>query len=231
MRLLIVEDNEELGQLLTTNLQNSGYDADVVSTLEEARIVLLTRHYAALVLDLGLPDGDALSLVKSLRTDKNAVPILILTARDGIGDRVKGLRAGADDYLVKPFAIEELIARLQALLRRYPRGSEKSQKIGNIELVLDHDVSHVLVGGRIQILSQRDLSILEVLLERPGRVVSKTLMAERIAKAGSDVTPNAIEVYVHRLRKSLDERGADVSIETIKGLGYVLKTLDGNGSA
>jgi len=231
MRLLIVEDNKELGQLLTTNLQNSGYDADVVCTLEEARIVLLTRHYAALVLDLGLPDGDALSLVRSLRTGKNAVPILILTARDGIEDRVKGLRAGADDYLVKPFAIEELIARLQALLRRYPRGSEKSQKLGNVEFVQDHDFSHVLVGGQIQILSQRDLSILEVLLERPGHVVSKTLMAERIAKAGSGVTPNAIEVYVHRLRKSLEERGANISIETIKGLGYMLKTRAGKESA
>lgn len=231
MRLLIVEDNEELGQLLTKNLQNSGYDADVVSTLEEARIVLMTRHYAALVLDLGLPDGDALSLVRSLRNRRNAVPILILTARDGIGDRVKGLRAGADDYLVKPFASEELIARLQALLRRYPRGTETSHKLGNVELVLDDDVSHVLVGGNIQIFSQRDLSILEVLLERPGRVVSKTLMAERIAKAGSDVTPNAVEVYVHRLRKSLEDRGANISIETIKGLGYMLKTSDGKGSA
>lgn len=231
MRLLIVEDNAELGRLLAQNLQNFGYDADVVFTLEEARIVLLTRHYAALILDLGLPDGDALSLVRSLSAGKNAVPILILTARDGIGDRVKGLRAGADDYLVKPFAMEELIARLQTLLRRYSGGMEKSRKLGNVELMLSHDASHVLIDGKIQIFTQRDLSILEVLLERPGRVVSKTLMAERIAKTASAVTSNAVEVSVHRLRKSLEERGANVSIETVKGLGYVLKTIDGRASA
>lgn len=230
MRLLIVEDNEELSRLLSRNLQHSGYDADVVSTLEEAGIVLQTRHYAALVLDLGLPDGDALSLVKSLKTGKNAVPILILTARDGIGDRVKGLRAGADDYLVKPFAVEELIARLQTLLRRYAGGPEKSRKLGNVELVLDEDGGHVLVGGTIQIFTQRDLAMLDVLLGRPGQAVSKTQIAERITKTGSAVSPNAVEVYVYRLRKSLAERGANVSIETVKGLGYALKILPGKAS-
>jgi len=223
MRLLIVEDNKELAELLVTNLQNSGYDADVVSTLSEARIVLLTRHYAALVLDLGMPDGDALSLVTSLKTSTKALPILILTARDGIGDRVKGLRAGADDYLVKPFAFEELIARLQALLRRLPGGAETSLKLGNVELVSDHKSSHVLVDGRIQLFSPRDLSILQVLLERQGRAVSKTLIAERIAKGGSSVRDSAIEVYVHRLRKFLEQGGAAVSIETVKGLGYAVK--------
>ena len=226
MRLLIVEDNEELGRLLTENLQRSGYDADIVSTLEDARVVLLTRHYAAIVLDLGLPDGDALSLVKSVRAGRNATPILILTARDGIGDRVKGLRAGADDYLVKPFAIEELVARLQALLRRYPSGSEKLHKLGNVEFISDRENSHVNIDGKIQILPARDLAILEVLLERPGKAVSKALIAERIAKGGSGVSQNAIEVYVHRLRKTIEERGANVSIETVKGLGYVVKLVE-----
>jgi len=226
MRLLIVEDNKELAELLARNLQSSGYDADVVSTLDEARIVLLTRYYAAVVLDLRLPDGDALSLVKGLKSGNSALPILILTARDGIGDRVQGLRAGADDYLVKPFVIEELIARLQALLRRFPGGAEMSLKLGNVELVSDHKSSHVLVDGRIQLFPPRDLSVLEVLLERQGRIVSKTLIAERIARGGSSVKDNAIEVYVHRLRKSLEQRGADVSIETIKGLGYAVKKAE-----
>jgi len=226
MRLLIVEDNKDLAELLARNLQSSGYDADVVSTLDEARIVLLTRCYAAVVLDLGLPDGDALSLVKSLKSGNNALPILILTARDGIGDRVKGLRAGADDYLVKPFVMEELIARLQALFRRFAGGAEKSRKLGNFELISDHENSHVLVDGRIQLFSPRDLSILEVLLERQGRVVSKAVIAERIAKDGASVKDNAIEVYVHRLRKSLEQRGADVLIETVKGLGYTIKEVE-----
>ncbi len=225
MRILVVEDNEELSQLLIAGFQRAGFVADAVTTLNEARIVLLTRYYAALVLDLGLPDGDALSLVSELRTSHGSLPILILTARDGIGDRVKGLRAGAHDYLVKPFAMEELVARLQALMRRFACGPGQSLKLGNVELVLDHDSSHVFIDGRSQILSLSDLSILKILLQRQGRVVPKALMADQIAKGSSGVTPNAIEVYVHRLRKCLEERGANVSIQTVKGVGYIINEI------
>src|ERR1700749_1281447 len=118
MRLLIVEDNEELAELLAKGLRTAGYEADLLSTVEDARAVLSTTFYAALILDLGLPDGDGLALLRDLRQRDNPVPVLVLTARGGLHDRVQGLRSGADDYLVKPFALEELIARLEAQLRR-----------------------------------------------------------------------------------------------------------------
>ncbi len=150
MRLLLVEDNQELSELMIRGFEQSGLAADAVATLDEARIVLQTRYYDALVLDLGLPDGDALSLVSELKAAKSQIPIIILTARDGIGDRVKGLRAGADDYLVKPFAIEELNARLEALMRRFPGGPSQSLKLGNVELVVEQDSGSVLIDGQLQ---------------------------------------------------------------------------------
>ncbi len=223
MRLLLVEDNEELSELLVKAFQSAGYDADVVTTASEARVVLLTTYYVALVLDLGLPDGDALSMVREIRAHNIALPILILTARGGIHDRVKGLRAGADDYLVKPCAMEELIARLQALLRRVPEAPGLSLKLGNLELIVANDGRSLLIDGQPHFLSMRDLSILELLLQRQGRVVSKTLMADHIAHGSPSVSRNAIEVYVHRLRKNLEDRGATVSIETVKGVGYLIR--------
>jgi DNA-binding response OmpR family regulator len=222
MRLLLAEDNEQLSEILVRALHASGYDADVVTTINEARAALMTRFYFALVLDLGLPDGDALSMIRDLRAQKVSLPILVLTARGGIDDRVKGLRAGADDYLVKPVATEELAARLDALLRRVSSSSDKTLKLGNLELIVENHGSHVLINGECQILAARDLSILEVLLQRRGRVVSKTLMADHIAKGASSVSRNAIEVYVHRLRRVLEDRGATVCIETVKGAGYMI---------
>jgi DNA-binding response OmpR family regulator len=222
MRLILVEDNDQLSTLLVKAFRAAGYDADVMTTVSEARAALLTTYYVALVLDLGLPDGDALSMIREIRSRNITLPILILTARAGIHDRVKGLRAGADDYLVKPFAIEELIARLEALLRRIPGLLERSLKLGNLELILESDSSNLLIDGQPQILTISDLSILEILLQRQRRVVSKALMADRLAKGSSSVSQNAVEVYVHRLRKSLEEMGARVSIETVKGVGYMI---------
>lgn len=222
MRLLLVEDNVELSELLAKALHAAGYEADVLTTVGEARVALITRFYVALVLDLGLPDGDALSIMQDIRAHNTSLPIVILTARGGIHDRVKGLRAGADDYLVKPVATEELIARLQAILRRVADAPEQSLKLANLELALENNSSQLLIGGQPQILSMRDLSILEILLQRQGRVVSKTLIADHIAKGSTSVSGNAIEVYVHRLRKILEGRGANVSIETVKGVGYMI---------
>jgi DNA-binding response OmpR family regulator len=222
MRLLLVEDNFELSSLLVKALHAAGYEADVVGTVSEASAALLTTYYVALILDLGLPDGDALSLVREIRPRNASLPILILTARGGVQDRVKGLRAGADDYLVKPFAMEELVARLQALHRRVPGAPEQSLTFANLELIREDGGSHLLIGGKPQNLSMRDLSILEILLRRPEHVVSKALMADHIAKASSSVSLNAIEVYVHRLRKNLKDWGARVSIETVKGVGYLI---------
>ena len=133
MRLLVVEDNAELAELLAKGLQTAGYEVDVLSTVEEASTVLRTTFYAALILDLGLPDGDGLSLLREIRHRNNPIPVLVLTARGGLHDRVQGLRSGADDYLVKPFALEELVARLEAQLRRPGHLLGSSLRIANLE--------------------------------------------------------------------------------------------------
>src|SRR6202022_2922962 len=133
MRLLVVEDNEQLAELLTTGLQTAGYEVDVLSSLEEASMVLRTTFYAALILDLGLPDGDGLALLREIRHRNDPIPVLVLTARGGLQDRVQGLRSGADDYLVKPFALEELVARLEAQLRRPGHLLGSSLRIANLE--------------------------------------------------------------------------------------------------
>jgi DNA-binding response OmpR family regulator len=220
MRLLLAEDDEHLSLLLREAFNKAGFDVDLVRTAHEARSAVSTNFYATLVLDLGLPDQDGLSLLRDIRKRNRSLPVLILTARDSIGDRVSGLRAGAEDYLVKPFAMEELIVRVQGLLRRGE--AEQSFKLGNIELILDQHGSQVFVDGQYQILPARDLCILEILLQRRGRVVSKARMAAHLSGRSTSVSQNAIEVYVHRLRKFLEDHSANVLIHTVKGVGYMI---------
>jgi DNA-binding response OmpR family regulator len=220
MRLLLVEDNEELSGLLVKSLAAAGFGADSVTTAADALSVLGSTHYAAAILDLGLPDEDGLTVLRALRTRQNTMPVLILTARDGVNDRVTGLRAGADDYLVKPFAIEELVARLEALLRRPGQLLGRSLKLGN--LVFDTGARQLFIRGEPQILSARELALLEILMRRSGRVVSKRTVEDQIFGLANDVGSNAIEVYVHRLRKSLQDYGASAAIHTIRGVGYLI---------
>src|SRR5215471_15617939 len=167
MRLLIVEDNEELAELLAKGLQTAGYQADVLSTVEDARGVLNTTFYAALILDLGLPDGDGLELLREIRRRNNPIPVLVLTARGGVHDRVNGLRSGADDYLVKPFALEELVARLEALLRRPGQLLGRSLQLAN--LVFDTESRQAFIDDQPQTLSAREVAVLELLMRRKGR--------------------------------------------------------------
>jgi DNA-binding response OmpR family regulator len=219
MRLLVVEDNEELADLLAKGLQTAGYEADVLSTVEEATSVLLTTHYAALILDLGLPDGDGLALLREIRHRNNPIPVLVLTARGGLQDRVQGLRSGADDYLVKPFALEELVARLEAQLRRPGHLLGSSLRIANLEFdTLNRQAS---IDDQPQLLSARETAVLELLMRSKGRVVSKKQVEDHIFGHSGEVASNAIEVYVHRLRKQLSERGAKVQVHTIRGVGYL----------
>src|SRR5215467_10659910 len=154
MRLLIVEDNEELAELIAKGLKTAGYEADVLSTVEEARAVLSTTFYAAMILDLGLPDGDGLELLRELRQRDDPIPVLVLTARGGLQDRVSGLRSGADDYLVKPFAFEELLARLEALLRRPGQLLGRSLQIAN--LAFDTESRQAFIDDKPQVLSARE---------------------------------------------------------------------------
>ncbi len=220
MRLLVVEDNVELAELLAKGLRTAGYEIDVLSTVEEATAVLSTTFYAALILDLGLPDGDGLALLRAIRQRNYPIPVLVLTAPGGLQDRVNGLRSGADDFLVKPFALEELIARLEAELRRPGNLLGSSLRIANLEF--DTRNRQASIDDQPQLLSARETEVLELLMRSKGRVVSKKQVEDHIFGHSGEVASNAIEVYVHRLRKQLAERGAKVQVHTIRGVGYLI---------
>jgi two-component system response regulator TctD len=220
MRLLIVEDNEDLAQLLVKGLKGAGFDADSLSGAADARVALDTMQYAGIILDLGLADGDGLTLLRALRQSKNPIPVLVLTARGGLQDRVSGLRSGADDYLVKPFAFEELVARLEALLRRPGQFLGHTLSVGN--LIFDTERRQAFVDNQPQTLSAREAAVLELLLRSKGRVVTKKHVEDHIFGLSGEVGSNAVEVYIHRLRKQLSESGAKVQIHTMRGIGYLI---------
>jgi DNA-binding response OmpR family regulator len=220
MRLLAVEDNALLSELLAKGLRTAGYEVDLLTTAAEARAALMTTTYAAVILDLGLPDGDGLSILRELRHRKDSTPVLVLTARGGLQDRVSGLRSGADDYMVKPFALEELVARLEALLRRPGQQLGNSLHIANLEF--DLRSRQAVIDDQPQMLSSRETAVLELLMRSKGRVVSKKQVEDHIFGLSGDVASNAVEVYVHRLRKQLSDKGAHVQIHTIRGVGYLI---------
>jgi DNA-binding response OmpR family regulator len=220
MRLLVIEDNEQLAALLAKGLHTAGYDIDIFGTVAEARNALVMVAYAAMILDLGLPDGDGLAVLRELRHRKDPIPVLLLTARGGLDDRVNGLRNGADDYLVKPFAFEELLARLEAQLRRPGQILGNSLRVANLEF--DVRSRQATVNDEPQVLSARETAVLELLMHSKGRVVSKKQVEDHIFGLSGDVASNAVEVYVHRLRKQLSEKGARVQIHTIRGVGYLI---------
>jgi DNA-binding response OmpR family regulator len=220
MRLLLVEDNERLRTLTQAALARAGFPADGFATAADAEAALRSVAYSVMILDLGLPDEDGLALLRRLRVSGDALPVLILTARGGIDERVRGLDAGADDYLVKPFANEELVARIRVLLRR--PGSLLSDTLELGTLSLDTASRQVTIGDHVQFLSPREVAVLEILLRRSGRVVAKKLVEDFLFGLSGDVGSNAVEVYVHRLRKQLSEAQADVAIHTIRGVGYMI---------
>ena len=220
MRVLLVEDNPELVSLLVKGLARAGLAADSVGTVGDAKHVLATVKYAAVVLDLGLPDDDGLNLLRDMRRAADATPVLVLTARDGVTDRVTGLREGADDYLPKPFAMEELVARLQALLRRPGNLLGRLLTFGNV--ALDTEGRQVFVSGAPRGFPARETAVLEILLRRGGNVAPKRLFEDHLFGLSGDVGSNAVEVYVHRLRKMLSDAGATVKIHTVRGVGYLM---------
>jgi DNA-binding response OmpR family regulator len=220
MRVLVIEDNEQLAGLVAEGLKAAGYTADHVATASDATHVLATTRYAAVILDLGLPDADGLSVLRDIRHRKDAIPVLVLTARAGVHDRVEGLRSGADDYLIKPFAFEELLARLEALLRRPRQMLGLLLSIAN--LTLDTESRQAFIDERPELLSAREIAVLEILLRRKGRVVPKKMVEDQLFGVAGEVSSNAIEVYIHRLRKQLADRGAKVQIHTIRGVGYMI---------
>ena len=219
MRLILVEDNQEFARLLAQGLAKAGYDTDLFEKAHDASTALATVRYAAVILDLGLPDADGISVLRELRARGDPTPVLILTARGGVQDRVNGLRAGADDYLVKPFALEELVARIEAILRRPGQLLGVSLRLGNLQF--DSATRQVFIENEPCLLSARESAVLEILLRRQGRVVTKKNIEDQIFGLYGEVSSNAVEVYVSRLRKQLSDKGARVQIHTVRGVGYM----------
>ena len=221
MRVLLIEDNERLAGFLADGLRSSGFVVDWVGTADEGDAALRTVDYDVLVLDLGLPDRDGLDLLNDIRGRGVGVPVLVLTARDHVSDRVKGLNLGADDYLIKPFALEELVARLRALLRRPSETLSSVVTIGNMRF--DVLTRELVIDGSPAALSRRECDVLEVLVRRIGRVVPKRMLDEKIYGFEDDVSLNSIEVTVSRLRRNLKRLGATPTIRTYRGVGYLLE--------
>ena len=219
MRVLIVEDDPVLADGLTRSLRQSDFAVDCAHDGEQADHVLTAQNYDLVILDLGLPKVDGFEVLKRLRRRGATVPVLVLTARDALADRVKGLDLGADDYLTKPFELPELEARMRALIRRGQAGG--SSVLTHGPLTLDLSGRRAMLAGAPLELSARELGVLEVLMLRSGRVVNKEQLAEQLYGWDDEVGSNAIEVYVHRLRKKLESAG--VAIRTIRGLGYLLE--------
>jgi DNA-binding response OmpR family regulator len=220
MRLLVIEDEARIAKLLTAALGRAGFVVDTLTTIAEAREALSLVTYDAAILDLGLPDGDGLALLGQARRAGSKLPVLILTARDAVEDRVRGLDSSADDYLVKPFAMAELIARTKALLRRpgYALGAVLSA--GNV--VFDTIGRDVRVENTVVQLTRQELALLEHLLRRQGRVVPKAILEEKLYSMDREVESNAIPVHVHHLRRKLTEAGATPEVHTVRGVGYLL---------
>jgi two-component system OmpR family response regulator len=219
MRILVAEDDAALAEGVSQTLRHSGYAVDWVKNGVEADSALAANHFDLLILDLGLPKKSGLDVLKRLRASDSRLPVLILTALDGVSDRVRGLDAGADDYLAKPFDLAELEARVRALTRRGMAGSPTLLQHGALKY--DQVGRSASLNGQPLELSAREVSLLEVFLQRAGRLVSKDQLVSHLCEWGEEVSPNAIEVYVHRLRKKLEPGG--VRIVTVRGLGYSLE--------
>jgi DNA-binding response OmpR family regulator len=220
MRLLVVEDELKLAQLLKRRLASEGFAVDAIETATDASEAINNFSYDALILDLGLPDGDGMSLLQTARHAGKATPILILTARDAVEDRVAGLNGGADDYLVKPFAMSELVARIKALLRRPGGALGAVLTAGNI--ALDTIGRDIRVAGQTVHLPRQEIAILEQLMRRAGRVIPRAVLEEKLYGMDEEPESNTIPVHVHRLRKRLEQAGATGQIHTVRGVGYVL---------
>lgn len=221
MRILLVEDDELLGDGIEAGLKQAGYAVDWVRDGMAGELALANEHYDAAVLDINLPRQSGLDVLKKRRAQHDATPILLLTARDGVHDRVTGLDSGADDYLIKPFALAELTARLRALTRR---GSGRSNPtIVHGTLTLDPAAHQVRQNGLEVALSPREFSLLELMLEKRGHVLSKAQLESALYGWGEEVESNSVEVHIHHLRRKL---GSEL-IRTLRGVGYMIPRPDG----
>ena len=222
MRVLVAEDDEVIADFVSQGLREAGYAVDVASTGTDALKKALEGGYDAAVIDVMLPGLDGLSVIEQLRAKRQQTPVLILSARHTVDDRVKGLQAGGDDYLTKPFAFAELLARLQALLRRSAGATEPTRLVVG-DLTLDLLSRKVERAGRLIELRPREFALLEYLMRHPGRVLSKTMILSHVWGYSFDPGTNVVDVLVSRLRDQIDEGFATKMIHTVRGAGYVLK--------
>ena len=220
MKVLIVEDDRKVGSFILNGLGEATYTTKLVRTCAEARDALADDPFDAVILDLGLPDGDGLELLREWRAAGFNEPVLILSARDAVADRVKGLNLGADDYLAKPFSFDELLARLRSLLRR--QATAKTTVLEHRKIRVDLLARTVTVEGTHVTLTNREFALLELFLQNVGRVLTRTMIAERVWEASHELETNLIDVYVRRLRQKLEQEADTPLIRTVRGTGYQL---------
>lgn len=216
MRVLVVEDDAMIGDAIQNALRDASYAADWVQNGQSALDTLSSQHYDLVLLDLGLPGKDGLDVLRSIRGDGSAVPLLVITARDGLNDRILGLDGGADDYVVKPFEMTELLARIRAVLRR--KGGGASPILSNSIVSLDPATRKASLGGDPVQLSNREFALLHALLIRPGAILSRGALEDRIYGWGEEVESNAVEYLIHALRRKL---GSKV-IKNVRGVGWMV---------
>ncbi len=219
-KLLLVEDDEDLSTLVRDNLRRTGFVVDLAQSCQQALALMRQNDYDLAVLDIMLPDGDGRSLLTQLRRYNPQLPILLLTALGEVEERVAGLNAGADDYLVKPFATNELVARLRALLRRPKLTYARWLSLGRLRYA--PELHEVWVDEQVLILPRRELILLAALLRRAGHVVLKEKLVDALYETADEVTPNALEAQISRLRRHLLEAGSGLTIQTVRGVGYRL---------
>jgi len=219
MRVLLIEDDATLGRALQEFLTAQGYAVDWLADGQRALLAIKNYTYDLLVLDLNLPDMDGLDVLRTIRAEGRPIPVLLLTARDALTDRVEGLDAGADDYLSKPFELDELAARLRAFARRQLSMVSPVMEFGAIQLDTVH--REVRIDGQLLVISVRELSVLEILLSRAGKIVTKQQITQALSAMDADFSDNAVEVYIYRLRKRLEQ--TEVFIKTVRGFGYMLE--------
>lgn len=220
MRLLLIEDNDRLADLLSNIISDAGFAVDRTADIAAAFEALDGAKYELILLDLGLPDGDGMDVLRALRAKKNCALVLVVTAKSDVVDRVQTLNAGADDYLVKPFSPDELLARIHALLRRRGALNPDVLTLGNV--VFDTVSLTLLVADKPVKLPRREICVLAELIRRQGRVLRRETLEEAIYPYGAEVTPNAIEASISRLRRKLEAANASVSITALRGIGYLL---------
>jgi|SRR5882672_1606285 len=218
MRVLLVEDDQMIGESVRTALRQSGYVADWVRDGRAVDLTLASEHFDLVLLDLGLPQRDGIDVLRALRARGNRTPVIVLTARDALTSRVAGLDAGADDYVVKPFELDELLARMRAVLRRHAGRGDLALTVADV--VLDPAARQVVRAGVPVPLSAREFAVLEALMMRPGSILSRAQLEDRLYGWGEEIESNAISVYVHQLRRKLGEE----FIHTVRGVGYYVGT-------